>query len=266
MCIAVFLWQAHSTYQLYLLHNRDEYHERPADPLRWWDDRGILGGRDGQAGGTWLACSRSGRVAFVTNVREVEKLDQPRSRGDLPVRFLESKQSPYEFADEVLKELHQYNGFNLIVANVVAKTMLFITNRPAQGGVYVSEVSPGIHVLSNASLNTPWPKAQLLRRGFEELIMEGKDRGEIPDMNLALELLTNRTKDGENLPGVLAPEWEYMLSSPFVEAETSSGLYGTRSMSALCVRTDGEVNFHEKCLDDGEWKEHHVSYKIESNV
>lgn len=41
------------------------------------------------AGGTWLACTRDGKVAFITNVREVQKLAQAKSRGDLPVRFLE---------------------------------------------------------------------------------------------------------------------------------------------------------------------------------
>lgn len=65
-----------------------------------------------------------------------------------------------EFAEEVLKDSDQYNGFNLIVADVAAGSMLFITNRPGRDGVYVSEVSPGIHVLSNASLDTPWPKVQ----------------------------------------------------------------------------------------------------------
>lgn len=40
------------------------------------------------AGGTWLASSRDGRLAFVTNVREVQSLPQAKTRGDLPVLFL----------------------------------------------------------------------------------------------------------------------------------------------------------------------------------
>ena len=47
-----------------------------------------MGGRDGLAGGTWLASSRDGRLAFVTNVREVQSLPQAKTRGDLPVLFL----------------------------------------------------------------------------------------------------------------------------------------------------------------------------------
>lgn len=64
-------------------------------------------------------------------------------------------------------------------------------------------------------------QAQLLRCGFEELIEE-KNTGEIPDTSLAVKLMMNQTKDDKNLPGVLAPEWEYKLSSVFVEANTPS--------------------------------------------
>lgn len=62
---------------------------RPTKPLAWWDSGEILGGRDEVAGGTWLACSRTGRVAFLTNVLELHTLPEAKSRGDLPVLFLE---------------------------------------------------------------------------------------------------------------------------------------------------------------------------------
>ncbi|KAI4367357.1 hypothetical protein MLD38_023102 [Melastoma candidum] len=85
MCTAASLWRAHPICQLYLLHNRDEYRQSPADPLQLWGDRGILGGRDGQAGGTWPACSRRGRVAFVTNVRDVGwEVRSPQEQGRPP--------------------------------------------------------------------------------------------------------------------------------------------------------------------------------------
>lgn len=59
-------------------------------PLAWWEGGEILGGRDGLAGGTWLACSKNGRLAFVTNVREVHKSTSLiKSRGELPVSFLQ---------------------------------------------------------------------------------------------------------------------------------------------------------------------------------
>ncbi|XP_021902715.1 transport and Golgi organization 2 homolog [Carica papaya] len=156
MCIAVFVWQAHPLYPLLLLQNRDEYHNRPTEPLAWWEDGEILGGKDEVAGGTWLACSRQGRVAFVTNVLELDFFPDVKSRGDLPLRFLKSKKSPKEFAEELAPDTHRYNGFNLIVADIPSKMMVYISNRPKGEPIIIHQVSPGIHVLSNAKLDSPW--------------------------------------------------------------------------------------------------------------
>ncbi|KAK9026156.1 hypothetical protein V6N11_039002 [Hibiscus sabdariffa] len=128
MCIAAFIWQTHPRYPLLLLHNRDEYHNRPTKALAWWDVDGceILGGRDEVAGGTWLACSRQGRVAFLTNAWELHHLHNANTRGDLPLVFLKkllslikSTVSPMEFAQQVAADAHRYNGFNLVVADIV---------------------------------------------------------------------------------------------------------------------------------------------------
>ncbi|KAH1040272.1 hypothetical protein J1N35_042015 [Gossypium stocksii] len=55
----------------------------------WWEGGEILGGRDGQSGGTWLASSRDGRLAFITNFRELQSIPQAKSRGNFPVDFLQ---------------------------------------------------------------------------------------------------------------------------------------------------------------------------------
>lgn len=65
------------------------YFCRPTKPVGWWEGSMILGGKDEVAGGTWLACSREGKVAFVTNVLELHTLPEAKSRGDLPIHFLE---------------------------------------------------------------------------------------------------------------------------------------------------------------------------------
>ena len=112
-------------------------------------------------GGTWLACSKQGRVAFLTNVLELHASPEAKTRGDLPVRFLESNKSPKAFAEELVKEAHQYNGFNLVMADLVCKSMFYISNRPKGEPVLIQKVKPGVHVLSNAKLDSPWPKVRL---------------------------------------------------------------------------------------------------------
>lgn len=263
MCIAVFMWQSHPLYPFLLLLNRDEYHTRPTEPAGWWEGGQILGGRDEVGGGTWLACSRGGRIAFLTNFREKESLHQPKSRGNLPVRFVESKKDPSEFAEEVIQEAEQYNGFNLVVTDICSKSMVYVTNRPKNNKPYAFQVSPGIHVLTSASLDSRWPKAERLLQNFKE-IMNTYGEGEVPANEMVQRLMRDTTKaDKSSLPGIYSPEFEYQLSSIYIEAtDTPLGLYGTRSTSAVFVNANGDVCFHEWYLEDDIWKEHVITYQI----
>ncbi|XP_027347088.1 transport and Golgi organization 2 homolog isoform X2 [Abrus precatorius] len=262
MCIAVFMWQAHPKCPFLLLHNRDEFYSRPTEALAWWGEETILGGRDGLGGGTWLGSTRDGRIAFLTNFRERESLPHPKTRGDLPLRFLQSNKSPNEFAEEVLKEAHQYNGFNLILADICSSTMVYVCNRPKQDHLCVAQVTPGIHVLANATLDSPWPKAERLRHNFNELIAHYGE-SDFPIKEVVEKLMTNTIKDEDcMLPGIYPPERERPLSSIFVETEILSERYGTRSSSALFVKSNNEVIFYEKYLDQRQWKEKMVSYVI----
>ncbi|TKY58959.1 Transport and Golgi organization [Spatholobus suberectus] len=262
MCIAVFMWQAHPKHPFLLLQNRDEFYSRPTEALAWWAGETILGGRDGLGGGTWLGSTRDGRIAFLTNFREVESLPHPKTRGDLPLRFLRSNKSPQEFAEQVLKEAHQYNGFNLVLADICTSTMVYVFNRSKQDNPSVAQVTPGIHVLTNAALDAPWPKAERLRHNFKELI-DQYGESDFPIKEMVEKLMTNTIKDEERmLPGIHPPEREQPLSSIFVEAEISSEHYGTRSSSALFVKSNREVTFYEKHLDQRQWKHKMVTYKI----
>ncbi|KZV53855.1 transport and Golgi organization 2 [Dorcoceras hygrometricum] len=263
MCIAVFIWRSHPLYPFLLLLNRDEYHNRPTKPLGWWDDGEILGGRDELAGGTWLACSRDGKLVFLTNVREIQTNPLLKSRGDLPVRYLKSKKSPKEFAEELVGEPDMYGGFNLILTDLCSKSMVYITNRPKNHGLSIAEVSPGIHVLSNAKLDTLWPKAQRLLYSFEDAVHKCGD-SEISIEEMGEKLMNDTTKDDESkLPHIYPPEFEYHLSAIFVEVDTPLGRYGTRSTSAVAVKTSGEVCFYEKYLDEDTWKSNTISYHVE---
>ena len=71
---------------------------------------------------------------------------------------LQGAESPQEFVAELVHEGDVYNGFNLIIADFCSMSMLYITNRPKGDGISVSEVSPGVHLLTNARLDTPWNK------------------------------------------------------------------------------------------------------------
>lgn len=266
MCIAAWVWQSHPVYQLLLFLNRDEYHDRPTEPVGWWGktNKKILAGRDEKGGGTWLGCTEDGRVAFLTNFREPGSVPSAKTRGALPLRFLESTKSPQDCAEEIVQEADQYNGFNLMLADLCSGTMVYISNRPKGESVSVQTVSPGLHVLSNAKLDTPWPKAQRLRDNLKDLL-EKHGSQEVVAEQLIGQLMGDRSKaDRNKLPNTgLPPEWELELSPIFVETDTKVGRYGTRSMAALSAKVNGEVTFHERYLESSTWKEHTIRYQLE---
>ena len=75
--------------------------------------------------------------------------------------MLQSKKSPKEFAEEVVKEAHLYNGFNLIMADLSSNTMVYNSNMPKGEPIDIQDVPPGTHVLSNAKLGSLWPKVSI---------------------------------------------------------------------------------------------------------
>lgn len=90
MCLAVLALNTHPDWPLILVANRDEFHARPTQPLGVWPDLPILGGRDLQAGGSWMGLGDNNRFALVTNHRDLRRPvpEQARSRGHLVNDFL----------------------------------------------------------------------------------------------------------------------------------------------------------------------------------
>ena len=88
MCLIAFAWDVHPRWRLLLAGNRDEFHARPSAALARWDDAPIVGGRDLEAGGTWLGVTDGGRCCVVTNVRDPRDPQFGASRGLLATDYL----------------------------------------------------------------------------------------------------------------------------------------------------------------------------------
>ena len=72
MCLILIAYQTHPKYPLILLANRDEFYSRPTAQASFWsEDPEILGGKDLQAGGTWMGINKSGNIAALTNYRSL---------------------------------------------------------------------------------------------------------------------------------------------------------------------------------------------------
>lgn len=236
MCLIAFQWQPGSDRPLIVAANRDELHARPTRALCWWRwPDGPLAGIDEQAGGTWMAVSRQGRFAAVTNFRVADSGRGRRSRGELPTAWTEGESSPESFAQQVYRRRGEYAPFNLLAGGPDA---LWIVGTHASP----EPVSPGIHALSNHLLDTPWPKSIRAVRRMRDWI---DDDG--ADMDALLDLLYDRQPAPvDELPDTgVGSKIERMLSPPFIVSER----YGTRSSTALVLGRRNRMA--ERCFDVG---------------
>jgi uncharacterized protein with NRDE domain len=240
MCLLVLAWKSHPRYRLVVAANRDEFHDRPSAPLGWWsDDPRILAGRDLRGAGTWMGVARSGRFGIVTNFRDLESPPAPDapSRGDLVTRFLKGATSPQEYLDDLRGRAPRYAGFNLLVGG--PRALHYYSNRD---GLQARALERGIYGLSNHWLDSPWPKLLRTRARFTDLIAAG-----CVEPEALFAMLADRTPaDAEEIPDTgLPPDWERVLSAPFVVHER----YGTRCSTVLLVERAGHTTLLERRFD-----------------
>ena len=239
MCLAVVALGAHPRYALVIAANRDEFHARAAAPAAWGQAppfMDIVAGRDLAAGGTWFGVHRTGRWALVTNVREGGNSDAAaRSRGELVPLVLGASSLDDAFA-ALGAAAPRYNGFNLLAGD--ATRALWMSNR-ADG---MRRLHAGLHGLSNALIDTPWPKLLRTRDRMAAWAATGNR-----DIAPLFATLADTTPAPDHLlPSTGVPrERERMLSSAFILSDT----YGTRCSTIFTIDHDGEARLHERSFD-----------------
>ena len=150
MCLIVAAWRAHADWPLIVAANRDEFHGRPASPAGFWSDRPhVLGGRDLEAKGTWMAVSRNGRFAAVTNYRGAREPSAAESRGALVTRFLDESSPAREYIGEIVKKQASYSGYNLLACD--GEELWWTSNRDSAP----RRLAPGYYALGNLLLDSP---------------------------------------------------------------------------------------------------------------
>ncbi|MDQ2915964.1 MAG: NRDE family protein [Pseudomonadota bacterium] len=240
MCLAVIALDAHPRYAVVVAANRDEFHARPAQAAQWWNGTSgasLLAGRDLEQGGTWLGLAPSGRWAFVTNVREPGRHDpHAPSRGALVPALLRDRRPIIDAMASIVLDAQGCNGFNLAGGEGIDAA--FGSNR----GSHAVVLGRGIHGVSNAQLDTPWPKLVRAKAGLAAWAAAGRD-----DLDPLWSVLVDRTLacDAELPDTGLARERERLLSSPFIVSEG----YGTRCATLVALSRDGGAQFVERSFD-----------------
>lgn len=235
MCLILFAYKSHPDYPLVVAANRDEYYQRPTRAAHWWPEAPhLLAGQDLEGGGTWMGITRSGRFAAVTNVREgLPAPGEYRSRGILPLDFLNHQGDDSSFSTMARASNDSYRGYNLLFGSV--EQLFYYTNRRED----VSALTPGIYGLSNAALDDPWPKVNLGKDRLKQAL-SGKHLD--PARLLAVLADESIAADSELPQTGVSLELERLLSATLIRGEN----YGTRSSSVLMIDKEGQVTLLEK--------------------
>jgi uncharacterized protein with NRDE domain len=238
MCILFVAVNQHKDYPLIIAANRDEFFNRDTLQSHIWDtELGLIAGKDLQAGGTWMGINKKGYIASLTNIRDPKQISiDAITRGELVSHYLQKPVNNYHQTLSASKD--NYNGYNLLFGKWDA--LAVYNNHLDQ----IQQLTDGYYGLSNASLNSPWPKINKGVGKLEEYCQDGHDIN--PDILFKL-LLDKSLAPDEELPQTGIPiAWERRLSSIFILGDE----YGTRSSTVLKVDKQQNVQWFERTYDN----------------
>jgi uncharacterized protein with NRDE domain len=130
----------------------------------------------------------------------------------------------------------RYNGFNVLAGD--PRTATWASNRATATQV----LTGGVHAVSNALLDTPWPKLERTKEAILTWTM--REDGDLAPLFAAL--ADRRVAPDAALPATgVSLEWERLLSAPFIVSDD----YGTRCSTVLAVSRTGAARFVERSFD-----------------
>ena len=218
MCLIALAHGVSETFPLAIAANRDEFYERPTHDAHVWRDAPyVAGGRDALHGGAWLAITKDGRFAAVTNLRGA--LPRGKSRGFLVRDFVAGDAAPLAYVQSI--DVAQYAGFHLL-AGEAGGAVAYVASEPRL-------LDRGIHAISNAPEGEHWPK----------------EAAAIEAMRHALTL---DDPVEELLAFLAAPRG---TGDPQQEVFIASERYGTRSSTVILVSREGVLFVEQSFVAGG---------------
>lgn len=236
MCLVALAIDHNRRFPLVVATNRDEFFQRPAARLAWWTPAGggpdVLGGRDLESCGTWLGLTAQGRLALITNIRDPGRNDPAApSRGRIVPEWLAARENAGQFW--MRTALSGHNGFNLVAADFRRGECFWASNASA----YPRRLERGIYGLSNAGLDTPWPKVQRLKSQLRDSLNSAGSVDELAAQLFAA-LAERAPAPDDELPHTgIKLELERQLSAAFIRTPDQS--YGTRCSTLIITERSG---------------------------
>ncbi len=255
MCLIAWRWSPTAATPLLWAANRDEFAHRHTAPLQPWKagDITIYSGLDlalepqNNLLGTWSGMSSTGRFAWLTNIRSpMDKNPQALSRGHIVSQYLARETwRPADYLSALRSKAHRYNGFNLVLGRIHEKPELSECWHYNSRSHIATHLAAGVYGLSNATLDSPWPKTRALVQAVALAAAS-----EPLNRNTLFSALGERvTYPTAELPATGLPiELEQVLSAAFIASNLRGADYGTRSSTVGWCSALG-ANLEERSFD-----------------
>lgn len=250
-------------YRLIVASNRDEVYSRPTAQAKFWEEYpDIIAGMDmksGREGGTWIGMKTDGKFAATTFYRQSKKfiVSKAKGRGHLVSDFLKGDDDAENYLKKVRDEGDLYNGFNLLVGELSP-------NGETKMGWYcniedkqVTMLKPGIHVLSNKTLNCSWPKMGYGKKRFARIIETTSTKEDLVDELLWMLKARQRSFSvscGDHNNFIAAQDEGF--DDAIIEASRAIFVrhqvmnFGTRTNTVMLVDATGHATYVERTMDE----------------
>ena len=253
MCLIFLSFNQHAQYPFIALANRDEFYARPAEAIDHWPGQAeIIAGKDLSGGGTWLGVTTTGHFAMLTNYRDMTSIKPGApTRGKLVSDFLLSKYDPATYLQALNASGQSYNGYNILLG--AFNDPWYYSNQSNR----IYRLGTGSYGLSNALLDTKWPKLTEGKALFDQIIAAKH----LADDQLFKIMLDRQEADDALLPDTgIGYQKEKQLSSRFI---LMNG-YGTRNTSLIKVDNHGNGSIREHVFNEigDQVAEKEIKFKI----
>ncbi len=245
MCLIALALERHPRFVLVVAANRDEFLDRPSAALDHWQTPAmaepVLGGRDLRAGGTWMGLAGNGRLAMLTNVRDLARHHAAApSRGAIVPSWLASPLAADAYWRDTVGRGH--NPFNLLAGDMASGQWWWGGDRMAAP----QRLGPGLYGLSNAALDTPWPKVERLKQALATALDRAQSAATL-EGDLFTALADRRPVPDDDLPATgIGLERERWLAPAFIR--TPDQRYGTRCSTLLIAERRG-ASLHMRLVE-----------------
>lgn len=184
-----------------------------------------------------MGVTKSGKLGVLTNYRDLNNIkDNAPTRGSIVTDYLLGSKPPPLFLESLDESAENFNGFNVLAGT--PDSFYHYSNEAKT----ITEIESGIHGISNAVLNTPWPKVEKAKEDLRSAL-----KNEHIDTEELFSLLKNKkTYPLDMLPDTgLSDEKEKEVSAAYIKTED----YGTRCSTIILMDQNGEITFMERTYD-----------------